>query len=377
MREPTSASFGSTSRRASSWRIIAANDVPHTAQTSSSIGLSFPHDGHGQVGAARWRRRASVTGAVARLGRRVPVRASGVGIGLGGRDIRLGPRTGSTGRTSRRRRSPARRSSGHRRDRRSAAAPCPDPCAPGYPRTRAAPGSDSAGGAPGATARGVRRSAATCGRARPARDPPAPIARARSGSPSRSATASATALDVGAVDEQAGLAVDERLARAAGVAHHHRACAHAAASMNTLPQPSTSRPGEPGPARHREHVARRRSNAGRSSSDTCPREDDRIRGRGVRQLAQRRLVRDRRPRSAAPRPGTRRSNALHPADQHVLTLARHQPAHAHDQRTVADPVSRPQVRRSPGRDGTLRRRRPGTAPRPARAWARPCARCAR
>ena len=113
-------------------------------------------------------------------------------------------------------------------------------------------------------------------RARPA----APIRRASSGSSSRVATASATSPTVVPVHEDAGLAVHQRLAGAARVAHDHRPRAGGGLDEHVAPALHLEA-AEPGAARHREHVAHRVV-AREVLLGHLPGEDDRTGRRGVR-----------------------------------------------------------------------------------------------
>ena len=126
----------------------------------------------------------------------------------------------------------------------------------------------------------------------------------------------------------------------AGVADDHRTT-HAAASMKTFPQPLHLESGEAGPARHREDVSDGVV-PGQVLFGHLAHERDRARRRVLRERPEGRLegpgADDQQPRLRHPS-----LDRAHRSDQDVLPLPRDEPAHADDQRAVAEPVPFPDV----------------------------------
>ena len=172
-----------------------------------------------------------------------------------------------------------------------------------------------------------------------------------------------------------GLAVDHGLARAARIAHDDRAAAGRRLDEHVAPALDLEA-AEPRAARHREHVAHRVVARAGPPRTPAPRRPPTRRARRAASAAELVLVRaaahDHQRRVRHP-PADRR----HPLDQHVLALAGDQPADAHDQRPLADPVAARGGRPSAGPAGTPRGRRPGTGSTPGPRPARRCARSAR
>ena len=241
--------------------------MPHTAQTSSSMGFSLPHAGHGQVGACPghrgWRLRSVQDGRPPWP--RWPHRHRGhrrhrVGDrGRGDRDrfrLRLFVQrtealTAPSASGSPRRRSPGTASAslveaggsigpGYRPRRPNLAS---EPAARlGRSRRRLAGQASAGGGLLSHRARRARDRPATCGSRGRGLVRPRPSPEHDRGRSTGPPTASATASTLGAV-RPAGRSRRRSAPRAR---RRNRppppACAQAAASMNTLPQPSTSMP---------------------------------------------------------------------------------------------------------------------------------------
>ena len=355
---------GSTSRRVTP-RITAANGVPHISQTSRKIGLRAPQTLHGQNGSVSTGASAVATASSVRprhdadRRRRAQAR-SRTSAGHGGRGrraqirealaapIRVGADQGlAVGDTGVRHRSrPA-----------------------GYPRLppgeRSEASAQDAGRPSAASGSHPASRAAISGHVWSTQDaltPGGPHGRARSGSASRSPTASATAATRAPVHEEPRLTVHEGFARPARIADHDGLAAGGGLDED-VPPALHLEPAQPRAARHREHVAGGVVPRQVVLGD-LPGERDRPGRKIGGHRPQPILVRaaaDDRERSV----GHPFADRRHRADQHVLSLARHQPAHAHDERPIAHAERRADIGGLADRDGTARRRHPGTAPRPA------------
>ena len=320
MSERRNAARGSTRTRAVSCRISDANEAPHVAQKSSSIGFLASQTGHGHMG------RSGSSGVDGACGGRRPASAATGSVTVGRRGAAAGPsRIGLAARA--RRRAPARRDRSTCRTtprlRRATAPQVAQRCsalrgrrighAGSVPPSLAGPHEAplSVGGLPEPARQPRRRSRGqACARSTRAR-PAAPISRARSGSARSPATASATCSTSPPSTRRPVSPSDDRLARAAGIAHDDRTPARRRLDEDVAPALDLQAP-QARAARHREHVAHRvvaregppRRPGRRSTTESA--------GAHRGQRAQLLLVRARRPRSPAPRPGTRRRIAAIP-----------------------------------------------------------------
>src|SRR5262249_42342427 len=144
------------------------------------------------------------------------------------------------------------------------------------------------------------------------------------------------------VDEQTGLPVHERLAGASRVPHDDGAPTRRSLHED-VPPPFDLETRPTRPTRHREDVTHRVVAREIVLADLAREQDRAARGSG-RELAEIRFVR------AAPDDEQRRVGNPAPdrrdrTDQHVLTLARDEPADADDERPPRDPQGRTDVPR--------------------------------
>ncbi len=283
--------------------------------------------------------------------------------------------SGSTGHTIRRRDSRARRSRGNGGRRRLLIRSASDQRTPGEPRDERS--SVPSGATPpraATSARACERSPATCALVRPG----------HAGRPHRARTIGVgeqvgdgvgDPAFIATVDEDARLAVDERFARAARVAHDHglgtgrRLDEHVAPSLHLEPTQARA-------AGHREDVAEGVV-AGQILLGDLAGEDDRAGGRIGRERlgAWPRRVRRRRspvsPRARGARtasiPRINTSWPLRATSRLTQTTSGRSPSPCRSRRSAVGEVG------AEGRRG----RRPGRAPTRARGGARPCARCGR
>ena len=317
-RERISASRGATAGRSGSARITAANGVPQTAQTSSSIAFSSPQTGHGQNGARRSRGGLAGLPAGRSHGRRSAGSSSErealSAPGRARRYQRAAVRASTFARRTHARR--LTRAVGLRNDPQAAASrsqPARRSAIRGHVWSR------STRSRPAAPIRaGPRRIAAA---ARSRRRPPT----ATSAPSTRTPVSPST----------------QGLARAAGVPDDHRAPARGGLDEDVAPALDLEA-GEPGPARHREDVAHGVV-AGQVLLGNLAGEVDRALAAPRPPASGADPRRDRRRRSAGSRPARAARIDGIAADQHVLSLATDEPAHAHDEWSVADAQRRAKV----------------------------------
>ena len=324
---------GSPGRARPPCRIRAAKEVPHTVHTSSLDRVARCRT----PGTATWARPRPVPSRGSRpsTGRG---RQGARGFGLGCRPWQ-GRR--STGRTNRcvggdqRAAAAGHRCSAGTAHRRQGSPP--------WARRNEAGFSLRPGSQPASRSAICGHACARSTRARPA----SPILRARPGSASSVPTAAATA-STSVPSTRIPVSPSTSASRAPPESPTTTGTPARGGLDEDVAPPLHLEPAQPGAARHREHVAHRVVPR-QVLLRYLPREEHGAGRRVSGEPAQRAVVRPR-PHDEERGVGHGSPHVAHAADQHVLTLARDEPAHAHDERPLADPVALAEVA-SRGRDG--------------------------